>query len=298
MATFSRLLALMAGSTLLTAAFAQNAPVQAPSGPARTVTLNESDSAYLVNALKAEPVVMTPRLESLIRRIRGDFANPNANFGVTTGYGLGSGQAFVGVSALFDADRRGRVNGTDGVDGSISGGFGLGDPVSSVGLEIDTSIMSTNPNDGTFGESGEVGVKLHKVFPHLNNLGIALGWADAGKWGAARNNKDTIYAAASVDLPVHLINGYPLQFTLGGGTGSFRGSNTVANKVKAFGSLGTQLTERTAISTSWSGNALNVGLGWVPCDAPVSIMLGVTDVTDRTKEGLAYNLSVGYSFNY
>lgn len=299
---FSLLLpSLVAVCGICTAASAQTTAPQTVTTPARTVTLDADDTQYLVNALKAQPVLMTPRLEALIRRIRGDFGSPGANFGVTTGYGLAAGQAFVGLSALYDDDGRGRINGTRRVDGSASAGIGFGDPVKGIALEMTMSVMSTNPGDSGFGDSGDVGLKVHKIFPHLHNLGVAVGWSNAGKWGSAQTAKDTVYAVASMDLPVQLVSDYPLQATLGMGNGTFRSARSLAentNKVNTFGSLGTQLSQRTAVSASWSGNALNVGVGLLPFDAPVSVMLGITDVTKRTAEGKGYNLNIGYSFNY
>jgi hypothetical protein len=297
----SLLVVLLASLTAAMSAHAQTPPPQTSNGPAGpAIVLSESDTKRLIEVVQmSDEQRKSPENTAFIRMIKGEFGRPGSSFGVTSGFGLAAGQSFVSVAGVYDADGRGRVNGSGRVDGSATGGIGLGNPIDSVGLEITMSLTSLNPRDGTLGDSGDVGLKVHKMFPELNNLGVALGMSNAGRWGDAKLSKHTTYAVASMDLPARLINGHPLQASLGVGNGVYRSAKSISqntNKVNGFASLGTQINMRTAVNASWSGNELNVGMGWMPFNAPVSLNIGITDVTNRTTEGKGYNFSIGYAF--
>jgi hypothetical protein len=293
-------------AALLSAALtvqAQTPPAQTSNGPAApAIVLGEADTQRLINVVKmSEQERKSPENTAFIRMIKGEFGRPGSSFGVTSGFGLASGQSFVSVAGVYDADGRGRTNGNGRVDGSATAGVGLGNPIDSVGLEMTMSLTSLNPRDGTLGDSGDVGVKLHKMFPSMNNLGLAVGTSNAGRWGDAKLSKRTSYAVASMDMPVSLVNGYPLQASLGVGNGAYRSAKSISlntNKANGFASLGTQINMRTAANVSWSGNELNLGMGWMPFNAPFTLNVGITDVTNRTVEGKGYNFSLGYAFGY
>ena len=91
---------------------------------------------------------------------------PASSFGTPTAYGASGGDAFIGLAGVTDGDR-------NSTDGSMSLGVGLGDAVESVGVELNVGIISL---DG-FADDGQIGVKIHKIFPEADNLAVAVGWS-------------------------------------------------------------------------------------------------------------------------
>ncbi|NJN75024.1 MAG: hypothetical protein HC796_00600 [Synechococcaceae cyanobacterium RL_1_2] len=52
-----------------------------------------------------------------------------------------------------------------------------------------------------------------------------------------------------------------------------------------------------SIITSWTGNALNLGTSIAPFNAPVSLTMGLTDITNNNV-GTGFQASLGYSFKF
>lgn len=219
--------------------------------------------------------------------------SPASGFLTPSAYGASQGDAFVGLSGVTAGQQE------DKWDGSASLGFGLGNPEKNVGLEVSLAIISL---DG-FAEDGSVGVKLHKVFPKAGNLGVALGWSNAIKWGAAGNAEDTFYGVATkaFDLRPNQDNTLPLTATVGVGTGGFRSKGAIADGTNApnvFGSLGLRVIPEVSIVSSWSGSSLGLGASTAPFNFPLVMTAGVSDVTGNTSNGARFNGAIGYSFSF
>jgi hypothetical protein len=183
-------------------------------------------------------------------------------------------------------------------------GFGLGDAVKSVGLEVNVNITSVGGGDSfDFGDSGGVGFKLHKYF--TNGTAVAVGWSNAVKWGDATSANETIYGvvtksfALQPDNPNHQL---PLTVSVGLGSGSFRSKGAIEagdDSVNVFGSLGLRVTPQMSLVSSWTGNRLNMGASFAPFkDSPIVINTIFTDVTSNFETGLGFTLSAGYTFRF
>lgn len=226
---------------------------------------------------------------------------PGTTFGAPSAYGAARGQAFVGVSGIYDNDGKGMVDGNGRVDGSMAAGVGFGDPSKTLGVELMSSVTSVNPKDGTFGDSGQMGVKLHRLLDHNSGLSIALAFTDALRWGTAKQSLRSTYVAMTGNLPIKLIGNYPVSATLGAGNGNyrpFRALQAGEDKIGAFASIGTQLTKRTSVSLSHLGGRTNIGFGIVPFNAPISVMVGVTDIDGRSVAGRQLSVNLGYAFQF
>ena len=183
---------------------------------------------------------------------------PGTTFGTPTAYGANSGQAFVGASGIFNLGSKGRT------DGSFSVGTGFGNSVTSVGVEVSASV--TRVSTGDFGDSGSFGIKIHKIIPNTDGLGIAVGWSNALDWGDTTSAKETVYGVISKTfaLSSDKNNRLPLSLSLGVGTGSFRSAGSIAannNDPNLFGSIGVVLFPEISLATSWTGSQLNLGMG-------------------------------------
>ena len=217
---------------------------------------------------------------------------PTSSFLTPSAYGADWGDAFISVSGVTEGDR-------SDLDGSISLGIGLGDAEENVGVEVAVGIISL---DG-FAEDGIVGAKLHKVFPRANNLGVAIGWANPVKWGAAEDEEDTFYGVLThrLDLRRGQRNPVPLTTSLGVGTGTFRSNGAIAageNTPNVFGSLGLRVIPEVSVVTSWTGNSLGAAVSTAPLAVPLVLTAGVSDITDNTVEGPRFHGSIGYSLSF
>jgi len=222
---------------------------------------------------------------------------PGMTFGTPTAFGANWRQGFVGLSGIAYLDNN--VNDTD-VDGSMSFGAGFGDAVKTIGLEASVGIISLTDE---FADSGSVGVKLHKVLPDSNGVGLALGWSNALNWGDAKNPQDTVYAVVSKTfvLRPEARSWKILSASIGVGTGTFRTIDDIAdndNKLNVFGSVGVLLLPQLSLATSWTGSQLNVGIGLAPFDFPLTATMGFNDVSEEKDLGAGFSANVGYSFNF
>ncbi|NJL64807.1 MAG: hypothetical protein HC903_27080 [Methylacidiphilales bacterium] len=222
-------------------------------------------------------------------------AAPGSSAGTPTAYGASKGQAYVGAGLYVPLDK-GRS------DGSLSIGVGAGDAVKSVGIEISADITSIGTQD--FGDSGQIGLKIHKSFE--DGAAIALGWSNAIKWGDANKNaKDSIYGVVTkaFELQPDAKNKLPLTVSLGVGSGTFRSEGDIRtnqqNVVNVFGSLGLRVIPEASIVTSWTGNTLNAGASLAPFKTvPLVINAVFTDLTNTFDNGIGFSLSSGYSFQF
>lgn len=223
-------------------------------------------------------------------------AAPASSAGTPTGYGASWRQAYVGVGGYipFDGGR---------VDGSAGLGFGLGDALKSIAAEIGINFTSIGGQNFDFGQSGGVGIKIHKYFS--DGTAVAVGWSNPIKWGEVDNAKDTFYGVVTKSIylqPKNSNNQMPLTVSVGLGTGSFRSKGAIeadTNSVNVFGSVGLRVTSNASIVSSWTGNSLNVGGSFTPLRrTPVVLNAIFTDVTNNLDQGTGLSLSAGYVFQF
>lgn len=217
---------------------------------------------------------------------------PASGFLTPSAYGADWGDAFVGLSGATAGNQ-------SDLDGSAGFGFGFGDAVDNVGVEVSVGIISLVG----LADDGTVGFKLHKVFPQVNNLAVAVGWANPIKWGDAEIEPDTFYGVATqrFNLAPGKANPLPLTASLGVGTGTFRSTGAIAagdNTPSVFGSLGLRVIPEISVVSSWTGNALGLAVSGAPFEFPLVMTAGVSDVTGNTDEGARFNGSIGYSFSF
>ncbi|MEA5619375.1 hypothetical protein VB711_16220 [Cronbergia sp. UHCC 0137] len=255
------------------------------------------DSLGEINQLREKLLI-----EPIIKRSQKIQAAPSSSAGTPTGYGANWRQAYIGGGGYIPLD--------DGSsDGSLALGFGLGDSAKSVGLEVALNINSIGgQGNNDFGESGTVGLKLHKLFQ--DGTAIAVGWGNPVKWGEADQFDETIYGVVTKSFPLNPSNSdnqLPLTVSVGVGTGSFSSQDARRagdNTPNVFGSLGLKVSPQASLISSWTGNSLNVGASFVPSqDIPLVINGIFTDITDSLEfsdgsAGFGFSLTAGYVFQF
>ncbi|MBD2357294.1 hypothetical protein H6G41_22185 [Tolypothrix sp. FACHB-123] len=256
------------------------------------------DTLGEANRLRQE-LFIEPILTEIPRPRKG--GAPGSSAGTPTAYGASWGQAFIGGGGFIPFE-------TGKVDGSLSAGFGLGDAVKSVGLEVAFNIYSVGGQKelfGDFGDSGGIGFKLHKFF--ADGTAVAVGWSNPITWGQGNKSQDTIYGVVTRAFylqPDSPTNKLPLTVSVGVGSGAFRSvgalrSRSGDNPPNFFGSLGLRVIPEASLVASWTGSALNLGASFAPFrDTPIVINTIFTDVTGNSTNATGFSLSAGYSFQF
>ena len=227
---------------------------------------------------------------------------PGLSFGVPSAYGSSDNTFFVGVSygasveeGLFTFYNS---NEEKVADGSMSFGFGVGN-ANKLAAEVAVGIISLACQDGEscFGADGTMGIKLHKKLDNSFVDGVAIGYSDLVRWGEA-SDFATIYGVTSKDFKINDKKGL---LSLGIGTGGFRSKSDIdssENNPNLFGGIGVELAPRFSLSSGWNGSILSSGLGISPFDFPLSVSVGVTDITDVNGQGQKFSINLGYSFSF
>lgn len=217
---------------------------------------------------------------------------PSSSFITPNAYGADWGDFYTGFAGATEDTN-------DGLDASASVGMGFGNAVDNVGVELNVGIISI---DG-FADDGTVGFKVHKLFPEANNLGVAVGWSNALKWGNANKDEETIYGVVTqrFDLRPNKDNPMPLTTSLGVGTGAFRSVGAIEagnNTPNVFGSVGVRVIPQVSLVSSWNGSSLGLAASAAPFNFPVVVTAGVSDLTDNTEDGTQFVGGLGYSFGF
>ncbi len=219
---------------------------------------------------------------------------PGLNAGTPTGFGLETGDVFVGLFGSTAGKLR------DTVDGSISVGTGLGNASDFVAVEGVFSINSIR----NFGSNGSFDLKVHRVvYADLENqVGVAVGWTNFANYGSnAGGTPSSVYGVATLSRltnPDSLDNPKPLVISAGVGGGTYRNSSN-NNGVGIFGSVGYLIDPQFGISTAYSGQGLNFGVGFLPDRTlPLNIQLTYADVTNSSTAGSQLILGITYGANF
>jgi hypothetical protein len=269
--------------------------------PSSSILISTKPNSNIVeNALKSEKIAQSsPTSNSPFTKIQRITTKkptylPGLNSGTPTGFGLETGDAFVGI---FGATA-GRLR--DTVDGSLSVGTGLGDASKYFAVEGVFNINSIR----NFGANGSFDLKVHKLVyeDSSNRLGIAAGWTNFANYGTnASLTNSAVYGVATLSTltnPASKSDPKPLVLSAGVGGGVYRKSDTNGG-VGVFGSVGYLLDPQWGVSTGWSGQGLNFAVGYLPDPAvPLNINLTYSDVTNNSNAGTQLILGITYGFNY
>ncbi|MDB9371824.1 hypothetical protein [Nodularia sphaerocarpa] len=259
----------------------------------RNFTSPVGDSFGETNKLRQELLI-----EPIVAPDKPRKSAPGSTAGTPSAYGASLGQAYIGGGLFFPLDQD-----KDRNDGSMSVGFGLGNPVDSVGLEVNIDITSVGGGPSfDFGDSGGVGFKLHRYLG--DGSAVAVGWSNPIKWGDVTRAKDTIYGVFTKSFPLQPDNPNDLRLTvsLGVGTGEFSSKGALEadeNSLNFFGGLGLRVIPQASLVSSWTGNILNIGGSFAPFkDTQIVINAIITDVTSNFDTGLGLSVTAGYGFRF
>jgi hypothetical protein len=225
---------------------------------------------------------------------------PGSSSGTPTAYGAEFGDVFL------DAGYQHRTRYTKGLpwrqrcDGAVAGGFGLGNPRRTIGIE--STITSYTTIRSGFFRVTSFSFKVHRALPW--NLAIAGGWEDAIH-GAGTDGGSSKYAVVTSYIRTREILGSPFSsITLSLGVGNERFQHEEAfyagkHGVGAFGSVGVRVLRPVSLLADWTGQDLMLGASIVPfARFPLFITPSFADVTGSAGDGARFVLGVGMDFNF
>ncbi len=223
------------------------------------------------------------------------------NGGMPTGYVGRWGDYYLAGSAGTPGKLR------DGdPDGSVALGFGLGDPVRFVGVDLSLGIGSVRD----FGANGGFNASIGRVLvnqPRLS-LSVAGGVINAFAYGteleSGAESPSNGYGAISATIPLRPYDPVfrqMVQLSAGVGGNLFAPLdwNFQGPTVGAFVAAGVELSPQVGASMAISGRGTNLSLGFVPFPRlPVFMNLVAADVFSSSPYGTVAVLSIGWSDNF
>lgn len=219
---------------------------------------------------------------------------PSLNAGTPVAFGLETGDAFIALFGATAGKQR------DTVDGSISIGTGLGDARSFFAVEGVYNITSIR----RFASNGTFDLKVHRsVYEDFDKqVAVAVGWTNFANYGNdAGGRRSSVYGAVTYSQltdALSIENPKPLIATVGVGGGVYRKSLS-SDGVGVFANLGYQLDPQWGVSTAWSGQGLNFGLGFLPDPTiPLNLTLTYSDVSNNSDSGSQLIFGITYGTNY
>lgn len=225
----------------------------------------------------------------LYRLFNVDMPNSAAQtFTVPSGFGpvsyLPAGRPPVSLS--FGVGGVNRVPYSDQADGAMSFGLGFGNGFDGIGAQIGFG----------FNDLSDLATDRIALSVSLSRY-LTDGWSVAagGENLAVRrtDSQASWYVAASRAFsPRSSVLPFAGSVTLGLGTGRFAemlprdaAAGRTGQATVVFGALAIALSDRSNLILDWNGRNLNAGVGMTLKDLPISVSLGVQDLTGRSGDG-------------
>lgn len=271
-------LAATATAPSATAASATAASATAPSSASLSESRQPADAQAVAAARIQPPYLIRPSLGG----------------GVPTGYVGGWGDYYIAGSAGTPGKQRG-----GSPDGSINLGFGLGDPVRSLGLEVNWGIGSIK----NLNANGSVGLAAGRILVNRPDLQVAVsgGLLDAYSYGnEAGQTPINGYGAVTMALPLRRNDPafkQVLQLSAGTGGSSFSAIDANFNTSTSgfFMAAGVEVLPNVGVSVGQSSRSTNINLSFIPFRTlPIFVNLLAADLFDSTPFGTVGVLSIGW----
>ncbi|MEB3272781.1 MAG: hypothetical protein VKJ85_03280 [Prochlorothrix sp.] len=177
-------------------------------------------------------------------------------------------------------------------------GFGVGDPIETVGFQVGLGFVDLS--DPT--ADGTVSLKLHRQMPH--DLSLAVGATGVLTWGGP-DGGSSVYGVATKRFQTREDASQPFSqvtTTLGLGSGQYRSEEAVNNdrdEVGVFSSVAVRVVQPVSGIVEWTGQDMSLGISITPIpQIPLVITPAVTDVTGSAGDGARFILGVGYGLSF
>ena len=214
-----------------------------------------------------------------------------------TGWGAAYRSAYVGIGI---AERSPYLSSTDGI---IGFGYGMGDPVLGVGLQIGTTISDMSEFDNV-----SFSFKLHQYL--ARGTAIAFGGESLFSNNALADDAgNTFYLVVS-----HVLQGFGtkrqgvgrIHVSAGVGTGQFARKSARdfsegkgRNGTLAFGNLAIELIKNVNVTLEWSGTNLLTGMSTTIQieQMPIALSVALADLPSYSGDGVRLVAAAAVAFS-
>ena len=253
--------------------------------------------AQSVDSIRASYVLPLPAAVEVARH--SNSISPGSSSGTPTAYGAEFGDIFFGGEFQARTRYTKTLPFRDRVDGSVYGGFGLGNPRSFLGIEL-VGTSFTTIREGFFRKSS-FSFKIHRQLP--GNFAVAYGWEDAIH-STGTDGGSSMYGVLTSDIRFREDYDAPMSaVTLSAGVGNGRFQTEQAfyagkHGVNGFGSMGLHVVRPLSLIADWTGQDLMLGASIVPFrKLPLIITPAFADVTGSAGDGARFVMGAGFDFN-
>lgn len=232
--------------------------------------------------------------------------SPSMGGSSPSGYGASFGDFYIG--ATFTS----RARDSQGVDGTMAMGIGLGDPQQWIGVDVDVFFFTTLGSGGrdirwAFGDRMGMDLVVHRYLP--GDMAIAVGWENVLLKGFTDARRDPLNGASRY---VTVSKWWQLResdsdwfsaamLSVGAGDGRFQSEDSWLNnreEINGFASIGLRIAGPVAAVADWNGEDLLLLASVAPLPRfPVILTLGFADITGAAGDGARFVMSGGYSAN-
>jgi len=191
---------------------------------------------------------------------------------------------------------------TDDTDGAAVLGFGIGDPVKNIGLQV--ALISLDISEW---EEYSMSVHLSKNLGNANAVGIGVENVMLTDGGDSDESFYVVYSQGLQSDPFvdEASGGSKLHFSIGAGTGRFGDKSPMdiadgkgEHGTYVFGNVAYEIADAFNVIADWNGLNLNAGISktfWLG-KTPVAATLGAADLTDNSGDGVRCIFAVGTAF--
>jgi len=228
--------------------------------------------------------------------------------GVSTASPLAFGPNWGDV--FFGAGYQAKTRNGGGDDGSISGGFGLGNAQNAIGLEV-VLVSASTVRSGLF-ERTLMSLKAHKLLPGNSGIafgveGIELSGNSGGKtawFGAAskvvalqdNGNPETPFSSATLNIGVGNGRFCPAEKKTSGKVTYFATKDCSAS---VFASAGLRANKYIGLIADYTGQDVNLGLSLAPFPKfPIVITPALVDVAGSANDKVRFTLGAGIGLHF
>jgi hypothetical protein len=213
------------------------------------------------------------------------------------GFGGSTGDVWLGGTATARA-REIDIAGTRAFDGAAAGGFSLGDPGRTVGLDV--ALLSLTTIHSGFFRRGAVDLQLTRRLG--DDFSVAVGWESAVHWGYSESSSQYAVASRWIRLRPHESQAFSaVMLSAGVGNGRFQSEEDFTagrHRLNPFGSLAVRVAAPLSVVADWTGQDLMLLGSLAPFRRlPLVGSLGVAEVLQRhsyrrlvASGGLSFNL--------
>ena len=185
-------------------------------------------------------------------------------------------------------------------DSAVVFGFGFGDPVKNIGLQL-----SANMNDVSEQDNFSYGVKAHRYLGH--GTSIAIGGEHLFHEEESDADESFYFSLSHACQKYH--SSKPgvskLHITIGAGSGRFGKKSELdiehskgKHGTYVFGAAAYEIFDSANFILEWNGINLNAGISMMPFkNIPFVFTIGALDLTSYSGDGVRFVGAVGLSYN-